>query len=208
MRYQISCTVFATIALAVAAAASGQSLGDVARKEEARRKTVAQGKAYSNKDLRDAPPVSPQPPVAGGTAGKSGTAESAPTPDPAKGDASTSSSPNATETEKDKGAKPSGEAPASGSRDQGYWAGRLKELQTQLDRDQTFLTALETRVAALNTDFVNRDDPAQRAVVARDRQKSLEEITRLKQAIQDDRKAIADLQEEARRAGVPPGWLR
>jgi hypothetical protein len=30
----------------------------------------------------------------------------------------------------------------------------------------------------------------------------------LKQAIVDGKKAIADLGEEARRAGVPPGWLR
>jgi hypothetical protein len=30
----------------------------------------------------------------------------------------------------------------------------------------------------------------------------------LKQAIESDKKAIADLEEEARRAGVPAGWLR
>jgi hypothetical protein len=34
------------------------------------------------------------------------------------------------------------------------------------------------------------------------------ELTRLKQAIVTETKAIADFQEEARRAGVPPGWLR
>ena len=31
---------------------------------------------------------------------------------------------------------------------------------------------------------------------------------RLKKAIENDKKALADLQEEARRAGVPPGWMR
>jgi hypothetical protein len=60
----------------------------------------------------------------------------------------------------------------------------------------------------LTTDFVNRDDPAQRAVVAADRQKALDDLNQVKKEIADDQKALADLQEEARRAGVPPGWLR
>ena len=58
------------------------------------------------------------------------------------------------------------------------------------------------------TDFVNRDDPAQRAVLASDRQKAIGELDRLKKQIEADKKAIADLEEEARRANVPPGWLR
>ena len=41
-----------------------------------------------------------------------------------------------------------------------------------------------------------------------DRQKAIDELNRLTKQIADDKKAIADLQEEARRAGVPPGWLR
>ena len=84
----------------------------------------------------------------------------------------------------------------------------MKELQTQLDRDQIFADALQTRINALTADFTARDDPAQRAQIGRDRQKALDEQTRLKQAIQNDRKAIADLEEEARKAGVPAGWLR
>ena len=84
----------------------------------------------------------------------------------------------------------------------------MKELQTQLDRDQSYADALQNKINSLTADFTARDDPAQRAVIARDKQKALDELNRLKQAIQDDKKAIADLEEEARRAGVPPGWLR
>jgi len=36
----------------------------------------------------------------------------------------------------------------------------------------------------------------------------LTELDRLKKQIVDDQKAITDIEEEARRAGVPPGWLR
>jgi hypothetical protein len=45
-------------------------------------------------------------------------------------------------------------------------------------------------------------------VIERDRQKALAELARLKQAILDGKKAVGTLEEEARRAGVPPGWLR
>jgi hypothetical protein len=67
---------------------------------------------------------------------------------------------------------------------------------------------MQTRINSLNADFVNRDDPAQRAVIERDRQKALAELARLKQSILDTKKKTADFEEEARRAGVPPGWLR
>jgi hypothetical protein len=67
---------------------------------------------------------------------------------------------------------------------------------------------MQTRINALTTDFVNRDDPAQRAVIEQNRLKSIDQLASLKKSVQDTQKAIADLLEEARRAGVPPGWLR
>ena len=93
-------------------------------------------------------------------------------------------------------------------KDQGYWSKRMNALREQLERDQTYLDALQTRVDSLTADFVNRDDPAQRSQIANDRQKALGEIDRLKKAIEQDKAAIPELEEEARRAGVPAGWLR
>jgi len=55
---------------------------------------------------------------------------------------------------------------------------------------------------------VNRDDPAQRNVIAVDRQKALAELDRVKKEVAEHQKAITDTQEEGRRAGVPAGWLR
>jgi hypothetical protein len=160
-----------------------QSLGDVARKEEERRKAVPQpGKVYTNKDLAAVRPASPVPPDPKGAETKA-------------------------EAPKDKGAQPEAkEKPVV--KDQTYWAERKNTLQGQLDRNQTFLEALQSRINALTTDFVNRSDPAQRAVIERDRQKALAELANLKKQIEDDKKALAGLEEEARRAGVPPGWLR
>jgi archaellum component FlaC len=52
------------------------------------------------------------------------------------------------------------------------------------------------------------DDPVKRSGVERDRQKALAELERLKKEVKDVTKSISDIEEEARRANVPPGWLR
>jgi hypothetical protein len=99
-------------------------------------------------------------------------------------------------------------APKNSPKTQADWSARAKDLQARLDRDQILADALQSRINALTADFSARDDPAQRAVIGGDRQKAVDELGRLKKLVQDDRKAIADLQEDARRASVPPGWLR
>src|SRR5205085_8614972 len=97
---------------------------------------------------------------------------------------------------------------APGTKDQAYWAGRLKAAREAVDRDSTLADAMQSRISALAADFVNRDDPAQRATIERDRQKAAAELDRLKKQIVADKKAVGDLEDEARRASVPPGWLR
>lgn len=180
--------------LAAAAPVRAQSLADVAKKEEERRQQVKEpAKVYTNKDLQPAPaPSTAQPAAPAGSA-----------PQPADSSAA-----------KDDSSKPaastdgSGKSKSEGVKDQAYWTGRLKDLQSTLDRDQTYGEALQTRINALTTDFVNRDDPVQRAGIERERLKALAEFDRLKKQIVADKKAIDDFQEEGRRAGVPPGWLR
>jgi hypothetical protein len=84
----------------------------------------------------------------------------------------------------------------------------MTDARDQLQRAQTFAEALQTRVNSLSTDFVNRDDPAQRDMIAADRQKTLAELERVKQDIATQQKAIAAIQDEARKAGIPAGWVR
>ncbi len=148
-------TVGTAAALLFAATVQAQSLADLARKEEERRKGVPESaKVYTNKDLNAVPgPSAPPPPAAA--------------------------------------------APTKSAVDAAKDAAKEKDA-----------TGDKGSVNALSTDFVNRDDPAQRAAIERDRQKALAELTRLKQAVVDGKKAIATLEEDARRAGVPPGWLR
>jgi hypothetical protein len=182
-----------------------QSLGEVAKKEQERRKnTPAAGKVYTNKDLAPAPAPAPPADAGAGTepAGSGSKPSDQATPSsekPAAGDSAGKKT-----TDSDKGA----DKGPSGAKDQAYWSTRRRTLQEALDRDSTFAEALQSRINALTTDFVNRDDPAQRTVIERDRQKAVAELDRLKKQISDDRKALADFEEEGRRAGVPAGWLR
>ena len=98
--------------------------------------------------------------------------------------------------------------PAEPEKDETWWRTRIGQVREALRRDEVFLEALQSRVNALSTDFVNRDDPFQRAKIAEDRQKALSEMERVKGEIDQLKKQIDDIEEEARKAGVPPGWLR
>jgi hypothetical protein len=84
----------------------------------------------------------------------------------------------------------------------------MQSERSALQRAEIFAEALQSRVNALSTDFVARDDPAQRATIGAERQKALAELDRVKQEIQQHTKTIATIQDEARRAGVPAGWVR
>ena len=132
-----------------------QGLGDVARKEEERRKDVkAPAKVYTNKDLGsvpDAPSGTFSSPAASGAA-----STEAPKDTTSKKD-TTSVKKDTTSVKSDDAKDKSGP-----TKDQAYWSGRKKDLQTKLDSDQTLADALQSRINALNTDFVNRDDPSTR----------------------------------------------
>ena len=158
------------------------SLVDLARQEAERRKALkTPSKVVTDRDLKPAPPRTAE-------AGP-GAAPAAPTP-------AVSAEPAA-----------AGDQPGE-TRDQAWWKGRVDQLREELRRAEVFAEALQSRVNALTNDFFGRDDPFQRAKIGEDRQKMLAEMDRVKSDIDRIKKAITDLEEAARRAGVPPGWLR
>ena len=178
---------FASLATAqTGATPSTRPLADVARAEEARRKEVRKpSRVLTNNSLT--PDISKgiaEPPSAASTGGA-----------------------NASPSNTTPGG-PAAAAPAGPAKDQTYWAGRIKTAREQLARTQIFMDSLQTRINSLTTDFVNRDDPAQRAKIETDRQQALAELERVKKELADQTKAITAIEDEARRAGVPPGWLR
>jgi hypothetical protein len=103
---------------------------------------------------------------------------------------------------------PKPEADKTPQKDEAWWRGRITEAQDTLNRDQVLLEALQARVNGLTSDFTSRDDPYQRARVGEDRQKAMNEMERVRSEIEGLKKKIEDIEEEARKAGVPPGWLR
>jgi hypothetical protein len=178
--------VRALLVLVIAASAvpaSAQSLAAVARKEEARRKQVKQpSKVITNKDLK--PVTAPPPPPA------------APVDAPAPAE----------------GAAPTGEAPPDEEQqreqDEQAWRNKMNDARQALERSQMYADALQSKINALWGDFTARDNPVERAQIEIERKKAIAEQERVKGEIEAQKKAIADLEEEARKAGVPPGWIR
>jgi hypothetical protein len=163
--------------------ASAQSLAAVARKEEARRKQVKQpSKVITNKDLK--PVTGPPPPPAA----------PANAPAPAEG-----------------AAPPADAAPdeeQQREQDEQAWRNKMSDARQALERSQMYADALQSKINALWGDFTARDNPVERAQIEIERKKAIAEQERVKGEIEAQKKAIADLEEEARKAGVPPGWIR
>ncbi len=166
--------------------AGAQSLADVARKEAARRQSVkAPAKVVTNDDLKVVPSAPP------GTPG-----------DPAAQPVPPSGAPPADVAAEQQPAAP------DPTKDPEYWRKRMADARQAADRNAFLLEAVQSRINALTTDFYARDDPYQRAQIELARQKSLAELDRMAKAQAELEQKIADIEEEARRANVPPGWLR
>jgi hypothetical protein len=179
-----------TVLLAAATPAVAQSLADVARAEEARRKTVrGEVKVYTNENLRGAdggePPAPQRVPTAPATA------------------PGTTAKPAAPGTN-----KPAAPSVAESLKDEKFWRDRLTAARDALKRSQTFADALQSQINGLYTEFVNMSDPAQRALIEQKRLAAIAEQDRVKADIGKHTKALADLEDEARKANVPAGWLR
>ncbi len=92
--------------------------------------------------------------------------------------------------------------------DEKWWRARVTAASDALDRDQMMVTALQSRINALERDAVNVDDPIQQTRLRQELQRTLLEQDATKKRIEDDQKAILAIQEEARRKNIPPGWIR
>jgi hypothetical protein len=180
-----------------------QSLADVAKKETERRQGVKNGtKVYTNGDLK--PVAEPAPDASTAAAASGDTAASADKkPADAKADSKGDAKADGKAAAKDAKASDKGD-----EKGQEYWSGRMRALNEQLERDRLYAEAIQTRINSLTADFTARDDPAQRQLIAEDREKAVSELSRLRKQIDEDKDAIGSLEEEAHRAGVPPGWLR
>ena len=98
--------------------------------------------------------------------------------------------------------------PATPVRDEKWWRARIAAARSTLERNELLAASVQSRINSLQTDVVNRDDPAQQMLLRQQLGKAINELDRLTTQIAQDKKAIEDIHTEARRARVPPGWLR
>ena len=184
----LSALVFASAAVADTAA---QSLVEVARQERLRREALA----------RQAGPDAPPPRVyTDADLVYSGRLTMRVGDEP---DARAESGEAATDA-----AAPPATPEAAGAGDEERWRNRMAEARRALEQAERRADDLQTRVNRLWADFTARDDPAQRAAIEQERQAALTELEETEAEADELARAITDLRDEARRAGVPPGWLR
>jgi hypothetical protein len=191
MQTRIMLGVLALLAAALAPAqeqpSSRQtvSLGDLARQQRAQRTKVMQEKSvrvWTNDNL-------PARPAGGGggvsVAGQIGSAPVAP--------------------------ETSGEA-ASGGHDEKYYRERMAELRGNLETHQRQLSVLQQKQGQAQLQYYG--DPQKTLeqgstpTFYSDVNKLQQDIEKKRQEIAEDEKAIEGLQDQLRREGHPPGWLR
>jgi hypothetical protein len=181
-RYGRLALLGAAVAVSLARPASAQSLGTVAKETEAQRKTTkSSGKVYTNDSLRGTPaPTSAAPAPA---------APSTPTADSTAADANKAKANSAKD-------------------DEAGWRDRIKTERDALARAESFSAALQSQINGLYGEFTACQSPPQCNDISAKRQKAIGELDRVKKEVETHTKAIADIQDEARKAGVPPGWVR
>jgi hypothetical protein len=89
------------------------------------------------------------------------------------------------------------------------WRGRLEAAQSDVAAARRKVADLQADLAEARRQAANIDDPNLR-LQAGQRMRELEStgIPAAEQAVRDAEKAVEDLREQARREGVPPGFLR
>jgi hypothetical protein len=184
---------FLMLPAAAAAQSPPPSLAEIARKEAERRKTAKEAKiVITEKNLPESArkPASTAVPADPNQSAQAGEQKPAPAGSAAAG------------------AAPAAAAAPAGDQGETLWRGRITQARETLRRNEVFLQALQTRVNSLAMDYFGRDDPYQKMKLAGERDQAIQEMEKVKADIEASKKQVADIEEEARKAGVPPGWLR
>lgn len=161
------------------------NLVELAKKEKERRAKTKTVKVFTNQDIAEFKAKNPQPE---GEAQPTQTAE-------------TTSQPEATQTPET--------AQPDRATDEQYWRNRYKEAVERVEQAEKKLNDLQSDVNALTRAFyAEGDGVAQRGVIERERNQRLADIEKGKQELAEAKQALTDLEDEARRAGAMPGWVR
>lgn len=176
------------------AAASAQSLADVARQEQERRKAIKEpSRVYTDADVQKAAPLT----TAAARPGKEvpvGEEQAA-----AGHDTDKAAAP----------AKPADGKPAAPAADtEAAWRAKAQQAQEGLASSRRLLDALEQQAMRAAIDTANATRGGNPAPADPNGQGRNREMERLRRDIERYQNTLNSLPDEARRAGVPPGWVR
>jgi hypothetical protein len=183
--------------IAVPVLTRAQSLGEVAKREQEKQekkkksgKPPATVKTYTEEDLKKA------------RESESGAVTVLPE------NGNVGSAPSAS----DDGESASGEGRAAGGgrRNEAYWRGRATRLREAVEEADNKVKELEARITALRNDLnpTNLQDPNRLQTRDRELREAMDSLDATRREAETARKALADLDDEARRAGAMPGWVR
>jgi hypothetical protein len=90
-----------------------------------------------------------------------------------------------------------------------YWRARKQEVNSRVSEAQTRVEQLQSEINSLTQAFyAEGDGVAQRPLIETERIERIKELEAAKEALQNARAESEGLEDEARRAGALPGWLR
>jgi DNA repair exonuclease SbcCD ATPase subunit len=181
------------VLLVITGAAHGwaQSLGEVAKREEEKKKKSgkppATAKVYTDEDLKKAR--------------ESGSSAVNFLPENENVTSAARSS--------DDGSG-GGEGEGGGVGGEKYWRNIAKQRRAAVQEAEQEVKTLESRIAALRNDMspTNVQDPNRLQTQGRDLQKAQEDLESARHELEQARQSLANLEDEARRAGAMPGWVR
>ncbi|HEV2176752.1 MAG TPA: hypothetical protein VGW33_06085 [Terriglobia bacterium] len=179
-RAQSQAPTSATAPQAQSQAVQQPSLGEVARRLRAKREQSGEKavKVYTNDDLKS---------------GSGGISVVGPGPAP----------PASTE------ARGGSEGAAAAKRDEQYYREKASQLQAKLQMHERELAVLQQKLNLNQMQYYNNPNETLRQEYSRgDINKLTAEIAAKKAQVEEDQKAVAALDQQVRREGGDPGWLR
>jgi hypothetical protein len=191
MKHGCTVAVVASLLL-VGAAAQAQSLADVARQEQERRKTIAEpARVYTEADVQKNAPLT--------------TAAARPQP-AASGDAATAAPASADGKAAD--ATTAAAKDQEPPKDEAGWRGKVDQARDDLARSRRLLSAMEQQLVSLGIQSASAQITGQKGPDESRQQESAREVERLRADVQKYTEALSRLEGDARASGIPPGWVR
>jgi hypothetical protein len=202
------------LALLLAPAVEAQSLGEAAAREKAKREKrgkATPGRSYTDEDLKD-----PNKP-AGQHKDKDKEKDSSPSGTPSgvtnvgSGEGGTRPVQRNPEGTSSGGSREgSSGGPSVGAGDEPIWRGRAREHRDAVHNAEKAIQDAQDRLNALmsDRDVTNTQDPTRLQTVEARKAEARSSLDAARLNLAEAQKALQDLEEEARRSNVPPGWLR